>query len=112
MFGDRPAANLMTIAVKRASESYPDVQKLKIDSDELIINQGIIKGELKYVAGKAIYYFLGIPFAKAPMGDQRFKPPTEHPGWQVSLCQCVTIYCFRVNFYIRRIQCLSFQWNY
>ena len=26
----------MTIAVERASESYPEVQKLKIDSDELI----------------------------------------------------------------------------
>merc|ERR1712121_362037 len=36
MFGDRPAASLMTIAVERASESYPEVQKLKIASDELI----------------------------------------------------------------------------
>ena len=36
MFGDRPAASLMTIAVERASESYPEVQKLNIDSDELI----------------------------------------------------------------------------
>ena len=60
-----------------------------LDSDEVVINQGIIKGELKYVAGKAIYYFLGIPFAKAPMGDLRFKPPTTHPGWQVSLCQFI-----------------------
>ena len=30
MFGDRPAASLMTIAVERASESCSEVQKLKI----------------------------------------------------------------------------------
>ena len=36
MFGDRPAASLMTIAVERASESYSEVQKLKIAPDELI----------------------------------------------------------------------------
>ena len=42
-----------------------------------------LKGELKYVAGKAVYYFLGIPYAQAPMADLRFEPPQKHPGWQV-----------------------------
>ena len=36
MFGDRPAASLMTIAVERASESYSEVKSLDIDSSELI----------------------------------------------------------------------------
>ena len=49
----------------------------------LITSQYYIKGELKYVAGKAVYYFLGIPYAQAPMADLRFEPPQKHPGWQV-----------------------------
>ena len=35
MFGDRPAASLMTIAVERACESYSEVQQLKLFPDEL-----------------------------------------------------------------------------
>ena len=35
------------------------------------------------MAGKAVYYFLGIPYAQAPMADLRFEPPQKHPGWQV-----------------------------
>ena len=31
MFGDRPAASLMTIVVERASESYSEVKDLDID---------------------------------------------------------------------------------
>ena len=50
-----------------------------------------VKGELKYVAGKAVYYFLGIPYAQAPMGDLRFEPPQTHPGWQVSPTLCFFI---------------------
>ena len=49
----------------------------------MITSQHFIKGELKYVAGKAVYYFLGIPYAQAPMTDLRFEPPQKHPGWQV-----------------------------
>ena len=36
MFGDRPAASLMTIAVERACESYSEVQQLKLFPDELV----------------------------------------------------------------------------
>ena len=45
---------------------------------------GIVRGELKYVAGRPIFSFLGIPYAEAPVGDLRFQPPKKHPGWQVS----------------------------
>ena len=36
MFGDRPAASLMTIAVERACESYSEVQKLGICPVDLV----------------------------------------------------------------------------
>ena len=36
MFGDRPAASLMTIAVERACESYSEIQKLGIFPMELV----------------------------------------------------------------------------
>ena len=36
MFGDRPAASLMTIAVERACESYSEVQKLGIFPVDLV----------------------------------------------------------------------------
>ena len=48
---------------------------------------GIVRGELKYVAGRPLFSFLGIPYAEAPVGDLRFQPPKKHPGWQVSFCQ-------------------------
>ena len=54
------------------------------DTPEVFLKQGSIKGELKYVAGKPVYQFLGIPYAQAPVGELRFKPPKAHPGWQVS----------------------------
>merc|ERR1712177_28830 len=38
MFGDRPAASLMTIAVERASDFCSEVLKLKIAPDELVLS--------------------------------------------------------------------------
>ena len=38
MFGDRPAAGLMTIAVERAADSCSEVLKLKIAPDELVLS--------------------------------------------------------------------------
>jgi len=48
------------------------------------LNQGVLQGEFKYVAGKQVHYFLGIPYAQPPIGNLRFRPPQLHPGWQGS----------------------------
>ena len=61
---------------------YP---KFSLGQEEVVLNQGTLRGEFKYVAGKAIKYFLGVPYAQAPVGKLRFRPPQIHPGWQVSL---------------------------
>ena len=50
----------------------------KILTNELIINQGILQG---YEDADANYY-LGVPYAKAPINDLRWKPPLQHDGWQ------------------------------
>merc|ERR1711873_64333 len=38
MFGDKPAAGLMTIAVEKASDSCSEVMQLKIAPDELVLS--------------------------------------------------------------------------
>jgi len=30
---------------------------------------------------RGVRVFMGLPYATAPVGDLRFKPPTPHPGW-------------------------------
>ncbi len=54
--------------------------------DDLIINtdKGRIRGiryHLPYLGGKAVDAFLGIPFAKAPVGHLRFKHPQPIDTW-------------------------------
>jgi para-nitrobenzyl esterase len=52
---------------------------------EIKINNGIIKG----IYEKGVYAFKGIPFAKPPVGNLRFKPPVPCDDWFGSLdCTC------------------------
>ncbi|CAI6348949.1 unnamed protein product [Macrosiphum euphorbiae] len=49
----------------------------------VIIEQGTLQG-IHYktqVSNKPYVSFLGIPYAKPPVGNLRFKPPVKHPGW-------------------------------
>lgn len=44
---------------------------------EVTVHEGRLRGEEKGgVAG-----FLGVPYAAAPVGENRFKGPVAHPGW-------------------------------
>ena len=65
---------------------YSTLSKCQIStgSNQVYVGQGILEGDIKYVAGKAVYSFLGIPYAQPPINDLRFKSPVSHPGWQVS----------------------------
>ncbi|MDR3139496.1 MAG: carboxylesterase family protein [Treponema sp.] len=52
---------------------------------EIKINNGIIKGLYE----KGVYAFKGIPFAKPPVGNLRFKPPVPCEDWVGALdCTC------------------------
>ena len=41
------------------------------------IGQGALKGSVK----DGVAYHLGVPYAAAPLGDLRWKPPSAAPGW-------------------------------
>ncbi|XP_060518733.1 juvenile hormone esterase-like [Cylas formicarius] len=47
------------------------------------VNQGKLRGRIdKDFDGNAYYTFLGIPFAKPPVGSRRFKAPQPPESWQ------------------------------
>ncbi|XP_022165542.1 esterase E4-like [Myzus persicae] len=51
------------------------------------IEQGTLQG-IHYksqASNKPYVSFLGIPYAKPPVGNLRFKPPVKHPGWSGTL---------------------------
>jgi len=53
----------------------------------VILDQGTIIG-LQYktrLSDKPYFSFLGVPYAKPPINDLRFKPPVKHPGWSGEL---------------------------
>ncbi|XP_060516417.1 carboxylesterase 5A-like [Cylas formicarius] len=48
----------------------------------LRIPQGLVEGLTLYTeSSKLVNSFLGIPYAAAPIGNNRFKPPQKHAGW-------------------------------
>ncbi|KAL5241944.1 hypothetical protein ACI65C_009354 [Semiaphis heraclei] len=53
----------------------------------VVIEQGFLQGtHYKTLASNKPYVrFLGIPYAKPPVGKLRFKPPVKHPGWSGTL---------------------------
>ena len=64
---------------------YSIKAQIIIENKEIYLTQGIVRGEVKYVAGKSVNIFLGIPYAEPPIDSLRFRAPLKHSGWQV-LC--------------------------
>lgn len=46
-----------------------------------LINEGPIRGKVISVEGREVQAFLGIPYAKAPVGNLRFKKPVPLDPW-------------------------------
>ncbi|XP_067005694.2 juvenile hormone esterase [Anabrus simplex] len=56
-----------------------------VSADELVVRttQGQLRGSvMKTVEGKDIFAFRGVPFAKAPVGDLRFRAPQPAEPWE------------------------------
>ncbi|VDN07500.1 unnamed protein product [Thelazia callipaeda] len=49
---------------------------------ELQTRNGIIRGYESTILGKRVRSFLGVPFAEAPIGDNRFRPPIPKKPWK------------------------------
>ncbi|KAM3718795.1 Acetylcholinesterase [Dirofilaria immitis] len=49
---------------------------------ELQIRNGIIRGYESSILGKRVRSFLSVPFAEAPIGDNRFRPPIAKQSWK------------------------------
>ncbi|XP_018648742.1 BC026374 protein (S09 family) [Schistosoma mansoni] len=56
-------------------------------ADQIVIrtNYGAVSGKQKYIHGKNVFQFLGIPFAKPPTGDLRFRYPEPPDPWSNTL---------------------------
>nr|QQY02555.1 cholinesterase [Cryptocotyle lingua] len=52
--------------------------------DNIIVrtNYGPVSGKQKYILGKKVYEFRGIPYAQPPIGDLRFKYPKKPKPWK------------------------------
>jgi len=50
------------------------------DSTALIVSTK--QGQLRGIAADSIYAWKGIPYAKAPVGDLRFRAPQPPVSWQ------------------------------
>ncbi|XP_063840197.1 para-nitrobenzyl esterase-like isoform X1 [Scylla paramamosain] len=45
------------------------------------LRQGNVQGVIRETSTRQIYAYLGIPYAKPPVGNLRFQPPRRHEGW-------------------------------
>lgn len=58
-----------------AAASASDAPVVRIDS-------GLVSGQKIEVGGKQLYAYLGIPYARPPVGDYRFRKPVRNAHWE------------------------------
>ena len=74
---------VISILIARPSESYNKATDLVNKTEELTLNNGKIVGTLNRDEDVRIY--AGIPYAKAPLGELRWKEPQDVENWQGTL---------------------------
>lgn len=59
------------------------IQSTEAIMDRLVVqtSSGPIRGRSVQVQGREVHVFLGIPFAKPPVGENRFKKPVQVDSW-------------------------------
>lgn len=45
------------------------------------VRNGMIRGKVMPVLDGEVRFFLGVPYARPPLGSLRFKPPLPAPNW-------------------------------
>nr|CAI5853295.1 unnamed protein product [Callosobruchus analis] len=73
-----------------------------IDSECPIVEtkSGLVEGTQDYSEGGRVYFaFRGIPFAKPPVGERRFKPPERTDNWTgIYLAKADAAHCLQKNY--------------
>ena len=57
---------------------------LPVKSDGSVVvstDYGALKGRTRTVNGRTVNRFLGVPYARAPVGNLRFRPPAGSTRW-------------------------------
>ncbi|XP_038056981.1 uncharacterized protein LOC119728715 [Patiria miniata] len=72
------------VPVRSGTEQKPDIKTVQISSPDGEV-LGSVVGALRLadeaMGGREIAEFLGIPYAKPPLGDLRFRPPQDTGPW-------------------------------
>jgi para-nitrobenzyl esterase len=71
------AAFALAAAPLAAGARAPDSPAVAAAAKVVKIRQGALRGTVK----DGVEYYLGIPYAAAPVGDLRWKPPAPGPSW-------------------------------
>ncbi|XP_066524222.1 uncharacterized protein [Hoplias malabaricus] len=80
----KPGKNLKGKHYKFLTETLPHLKREKKDGPVVQTKLGSLKGEFVTAKGKdtVVHSYLGVPFAKPPVGSLRFTPPQPATAWE------------------------------